>query len=314
MRLIKLTDEAKQKALEQFKSTLADYCGDADLTVKLKPDTLVTLEDVKKPTIFITVDAYSQMQELIAQSSKELAWHGVVTKIDHNYLINRILVYPQTVTSVTVDADETEYAKWLMQLNDDTINALRFQGHSHVGMGTSPSGRDTANWQHFLNLLKSDEFYIFCIGNKKGEYYWNIFDMAQNIIFENKDITTCVIDSLGQQIKSWASENIEKYIKDTTPNTQYHRGTVNCSSRVRTTTKKESPFKQFVPKALQDLDVDYEPDFDIYYSDTFVEGFKYSVTWGCYILEGDLCRAKYPMPKVSNKKKETKQTKKGAKK
>lgn len=321
MKPIKLTEEAKREALARFQKSMEDYTGDCDLTVKITADSLIAdFDKIEKPTVYLTSEAYIQINLLVAQSSNELAWHGVVEKVNNDYLISRILVYPQTVTGVTVDANEEEYAKWLMTLNDDVINHLRFQGHSHVNMATSPSGRDTGNWQKFLNILKKDEFYIFCIANKKGEFYWNIFDIEKNIIFENKDITMCVVDNAGNNLKVWATESIEKYIK-APPKTGYLYQqqviTPHSFTEIDDTFKcTRKPFSDAIPPELLARGVSYEPDFDLYYADHYVPKFRYDNTWGCYTMEGEECRKQFGGQKPKGKpgrpkKKETVTSKKG---
>ena len=327
MKPIKLTEEAKRDALARFQKSMEDYTGDCDLTVKITADSLIAdFDKIAKPTVYLTAEAYIKMTLLISQSSNELAWHGTVEKINNDYLISNILVYPQTVTGNTVDANEEEYAKWLMTLNDNVINSMRFQGHSHVNMPTSPSGRDTGNWQKFLNILKKDEFYIFCIANKKGEFYWNIFDIEKNIIFENKDITMSVVDNAGNMLKTWATEAIEKYIKEDRPavsvihpaeptspfahsfnnNQPYYQQRIDAS---------KLPFADEVPDELLARGVAYEPDFDLYYADHYVPKFRYDITWGCYTLAGEEVRKIYGNKKSKKKpgrpKKETVTSKKG---
>ena len=114
MKPIKLTEEAKREALARFQKSMEEYTGDCDLTIKITADSLCTdFDKIVKPVVYLTTEAYLQINLLVNQSSNELAWHGVVEKINNDYLISRILVYPQTVTGTTVDADEEEYAKWL---------------------------------------------------------------------------------------------------------------------------------------------------------------------------------------------------------
>ena len=126
MKPIKLTEDARQAALTNFQQMLANYTGDSDLTIKITTESLLNYDTIVKPKVYVTTDAYMQMMLLIQQCSKEIAWHGVVTKTEHDYLITKVLTYPQIVTGTTVDADEEAYAKWLMHLNNDTINNLRF--------------------------------------------------------------------------------------------------------------------------------------------------------------------------------------------
>lgn len=301
MKPIVLTQEAKDNALAIFQKLLNEATGDNDLKINITTDTLLKEQGVEKPTVFITTTAYIKMMSLIKASDKELAWYGTVSKVLHNYLIEDIFVYPQTVTASTVDADETKHAKWLMELPDETINKLRFQGHSHVTMSASPSGRDTTNWQKFANLLKPGEFYILCIGNKRGEFYWNIYDTAINVFFENKDITTEVVDDKGNSINGWADESIKKYIVSERPTTVYagFRNDTKPSYTLvpENTVSFENDLRKkalaIVPTQYKG-DIDYEVESDMYYSElTAVPGFTYNGLFGCYMMSGKTFREKY---------------------
>ena len=313
MKPIILTDEAKANALELFKKLLNEAAGSVDLKINITTDTLLQQQGVEKPTVFVTTNAYLKMITLINNSDKELAWYGTVSKVLHNYLIEDIYVYPQTVTAATVDADEEKCAKWFMELPDDVINRLRFQGHSHVNMSVTPSGRDTGNWQQFANLLKPNEFYILCIGNKRGEFYWNIYDRSINVYFENKDISMCVIDDQGNSIKEWAQDSVKKYIEEHKPTTvtpcyktMYESQTFNghqyAMEPEKKPEKKPKTAKDYgalrkgmaaIPARLKNK-VDYELETDMYYCDENPPaGFHYSGMWGCYIMTGEDFRDKY---------------------
>lgn len=327
MKPIVLTQEAKDNALEIFKNLLNNLDANADLKINITTDTLLLQQGVEKPTIYVLASAYVKMMSLIKSSNKELAWYGVATRVNNNYFIEDILVYPQSVTTATVDADEAKCAKWFMELPDEVINNLKFQGHSHVGMTASPSGRDTNNWQQFANLLKPEEFMILCIGNNKGDFYWNIYDKAINIFFENKDITMVVVDDKGNSIDTWAKESINKYIIEEKPNytasyvtsstsgvragfvTKSYNNTQiqipDHSSHIaeddgpKPRTKSENStydkMIKFIPANLKE-DVDYDVESDVYF--TYIAnqpGFYYSSLYACYICQGDRFRRIHPM-------------------
>lgn len=307
MKPIVLTEEAKKNALEIFKKMLNETT-DGDLKINITTETLLLKQGIEKPTVFITTTAYNKMLALINSSDKELAWHGTVSRVLHNYLIEDIFVYPQTVTAATVDADEEKYAKWLMELDDDVINNLRFQGHSHVNMSASPSGRDTTNWQKFANILKPGEFYILCIGNKRNEFYWNIYDTACNVYFENKDIEYCVIDEKGNSIKAWASDCIDKYITTqsfTMPSTTPRAGFNKTASNEHTPVKSSLHWLPDIPDtktrvALEAIPedfkgiIEYESVSDIYYTeDPTLPGFYFNTLYGCYTIAGYKFREMY---------------------
>lgn len=336
MKPIQLTDEAKANALEIFKRLLEEQKG-TDLDIKITSDTLLTQQNIKKPVVFVTAQAYTKMMTLINESNKELAWHGVATRVADDYLIEDILVYPQTVTSATVDADEEAYAKWLMALPDDVLNHLRFQGHSHVKMGASPSGRDTGNWEKFVDLIEPNDFYLFCIGNQSANFYWTIYDKKLNVQFENKDITFVIIDEKGNSISDWCSDMITKYIKDEPKITRADFTKTNTltggtkdtttltTSSVKYTAKgvlvnKPNVYEEamnYVPPELHGV-VEYDIEADVYFIEdpTMIQtvkdipdGFHFSNLFDCYICHGRLFRDIHS--KDASKKKNKTNSKKG---
>lgn len=333
MKPIVLTQEAKDNALEMFKKLLNNADCNSDLKINITTETLLIEQGIKKPTVFVLASAYIKMMSLIKGSNKELAWYGIATRVNNNYFIEDILVYPQTVTTATVDADEEKCAKWFMELPDDVINNLKFQGHSHVGMAASPSGRDTNNWLQFANLLKPTEFMILCIGNNKGDFYWNIYDKAINVYFENKDITMVIVDDKGNSIFDWAKDSIDKYIIEEKPY-QYTTPSYNSNNSsfkkspaqlVMKDSMLETPVNTTADNTLYDRmckyipadlaeDVDYEAETDIYFTYiTNLPHFYYSSLYACYICHGHRFRELHPLQEkrpVGRPKKENKKTSK----
>jgi hypothetical protein len=152
-------------------------------------------QDIPDISVQITPEAYIKMIKLVNGCDKEIAWHGYVHKEDNNYLIKDIVVYPQKITSVTVEADEQRYSDWL-QKQGEKLNTLRFQGHSHVNMGVTPSLTDTT---YFKDLLEQvNDYYIFIIVNKSHQINMRVYDKRQNVLFtevplkiklENEDLS-----------------------------------------------------------------------------------------------------------------------------
>lgn len=179
----------------------------------------------RKAKILFTPIAWTKMIRLVMDFDKEVAWHGVARRGDDpekdEYIISDILVYPQKVTAAHVDMDPVEYAKWIMDNDEDErFSSIRMQGHSHVRMGTTPSGTDIQHQEDIVNMLNDDDFYIFMIWNKYMASTNKIFDLQKNILFEDSDITwgftgdnetiadfisdakKMVVDSVGTTVKS----------------------------------------------------------------------------------------------------------------
>lgn len=153
------------------------------------------------PQIILSIKAYLKMKKIIAEVDKECAWHGCVTREDDVYRIDDIEIYPQIVTGATVDADEEKYPLWIMQHTDEQINTMRFQGHSHVNMSTSPSGTDLAFYEDLTKQVK--DYYIFIIQNKKGEYNLRLVDKENNLLYED---LTYEIDYGVNGLDDWYKE------------------------------------------------------------------------------------------------------------
>ena len=203
---IKFTPELIDKMRQEFDAALssAKMVG-GEFTFKK------TLSNVDaKATLRFTDHAFLKMFTLVQAFDKEIAWHCVAdrTENENEYLISDVLVYPQTVTGVTVEMDTAEYAKWIengVLAGDERFFKLHAQGHSHVNMSTSPSGTDLQHQRGILEDLRPNGFYIFMIWNKRGEYTLWIYDLEKNIVFENKDITLEIGES-GDEFSAFLKE------------------------------------------------------------------------------------------------------------
>lgn len=202
---IKMTPECLEEVRKEFNEALSGgKFADGKISFT---KTIGSVE--RKATVFFTELAWMKMQTLIREFDKEVAWHGVATRGDDaskdEYYISDILVYPQEVTGATVNTNQVKYQTWLMNHDDDVFNNIRMQGHSHVNMGTTPSGVDTSLYERILEQLDDDMFYIFMIWNKKKEKTIKIYDLAKNTLFETSDVTVEVLDD---------GTGVEKFIKD----------------------------------------------------------------------------------------------------
>lgn len=172
------------KVFEELKDTVLT-CGKIDIPVDLyeKKENAVT--------IHFTEEAWKQMTALIDHFSSEVGWCGVVDREDEtHFAITKILVYPQTVTGVTVNTDQAEYSMWLMQQDD--FDNIHMQAHSHVNMAVSPSGTDITDQERMIDsrLLNpvDGDYFIFMIWNKSHNYYAKVVDFENNVVYEKEDI------------------------------------------------------------------------------------------------------------------------------
>lgn len=183
---------------------------------------------VKTTNLWFTETAWLKMRILIDWFDKEVGWHGVAYRQDGGYIITDILVYPQQSTSATVNTDRASYDEWLANLDDDTFKNLRFQGHSHVNMGTSPSGTDEKDQKEWLDMLGPDMFYIFVIANKKNSMYVKIYDLAENICYESSDVVVSVIPN-GHEVLEFLEES-KGMVKDKVYTPAVYSGTAKTQT------------------------------------------------------------------------------------
>lgn len=164
--------------------------------------------------------AYAKQLSLLQNCNSEIAWHGIVRANEDRtvFTIENILVYPQTVTSATVVTDETKYQQWKQLLNDDEYNSLRFQAHSHVNMGVTPSGVDRNLYDSMLQSLSNNSFYIFMILNKKTDAHIEIYDLQNNAFYGNSDV---VVTVEGIRIKQWYDAQYQAHVTAPAPVTTY---------------------------------------------------------------------------------------------
>jgi hypothetical protein len=207
MRLYKLLEDQLPKLIEDILKDLAK--GRQNITISLS--TLLHLPPpAEKPIIRISEHAQLKMQTLVKNCTKEIAWHGLVRIEDGKYIIEDILLYPQTVTASTVNATE-DYDAWLDALPDEQFNAIRMQGHSHVNMGVTPSVTDLEFYDTLVKHIRN--YYIFMIMNKRGDVTYNLYDKANNKIYEHNDITL-EYESTTPNYDAWYAEEYKANVKE----------------------------------------------------------------------------------------------------
>ena len=167
---------------------------------------------VKKAEVHFSREAYYKMNALVEECDKEIAWDGTVYRDEDNphiFYINDIIVYPQEVTGVTVATDDKLYLDWLNSLDDETFNHRRFNGHSHVRMGVTPSSTDTTYREQ--SMLNINDFFIFGIFNKTGAFNFQIYDIENNLIYDNADI---IFYTPEPDYSDWAKSVIKEKVSE----------------------------------------------------------------------------------------------------
>ena len=238
-RIIKYTEseinKIKTTALKDFKEYLSTLIVSNKGEIHFNKNYEIILPKIEnKIKFFITPKAYSKMLQYVIQSDIEIAWHGTIEHPNPDeYILTDVMLYPQTVTATTVTTDQEKYEEWLNALDDDIFNKIRFQGHSHVNMSTNPSGTDLNYYDDLTEALTRAEYYVFLIMNKSQNFYIEIRDLKNNVLYEKPDIEILVLDEDGNTLLKDIDEEITlnaekpKPIKYTYPNSQRYYGSEN---------------------------------------------------------------------------------------
>lgn len=211
-------EQVKQKLLEKYDTSTFMNTTKVELKVDVADilDEFIEQQNIVEPTICITTKAYIKMRLLVDKFDKEIGWYGIVNQmpgLESTYVIEDIVVYPQTVSGATCEQDEDRMFEFEMRLTTDQVNHKRFHGHSHVNMATSPSGVDENFYQELLSQVT--DYFIITVTNKRNEYTTRFYDVANNILYT--DVEIHLIDEDGNMMSNWYDEQIENNISKPTP-------------------------------------------------------------------------------------------------
>lgn len=146
-----------------------------------------------QPRVLISREAYLDTAILVDEVETEVGWLGLVSRQGNDFLIEKIFLLKQEVSSVTTELDAGAIAELTAMVIADggieAANKLRFWGHSHVNMGTTPSGQDEAQMAVFQD---SCEWFVRGIFNKGGRaeislFLWDIGIRIDDVPWEIYD-------------------------------------------------------------------------------------------------------------------------------
>lgn len=202
-------ERIREKLLEKYDSTLYMNTSTVRVELDIKEilETYIEEQQVAEPEVYITPDAYIKMRKLVDDNTTEIGWYGTVTQMPglNAFVIDDILVYPQTVTGVTCEQDDDRIFEFEMSLTTEQVNHKRFHGHSHVNMGVTPSGVDE---QFYTDLLTQvEDYFIIMVTNKKGDTYIRFYDVEHNIVYSNVPLNVLLVG--GVDLGKWYDQQKE---------------------------------------------------------------------------------------------------------
>lgn len=210
-------EQVRTKLLEKYDSTIYMNTSSVDIKIDVKEilEQYITDKQLEEPKVYITAEAYVKLRKLVDDTTTEIGWYGTVTKMpgfESVFVIDDILVYPQTVTGATCVQDDDRVFEFELNLSTDQVNRKRFHGHSHVSMGVTPSGVDEQFYQDILTQV--DDYFIVMITNKSGAYYTRFYDMQNNILYTG--IPVQVMLDNGIALEHWYDDATQNNIKEHT--------------------------------------------------------------------------------------------------
>ena len=210
-------EQVRTKLLEKYDSTTYMNTSSVDIKIDVKEilEQYIADKQLEEPKIYITTEAYVKLRKLVDDTTTEIGWYGTVTKMpgfESVYVIDDILVYPQTVTGATCVQDDDRVFEFELNLSTDQVNRKRFHGHSHVNMGVTPSGVDEQFYQDILTQV--EDYFIVMITNKTDNYYTRFYDMQNNILYTG--IPVQVMLDNGIALEHWYDDATQNNIKEHT--------------------------------------------------------------------------------------------------
>lgn len=191
------------------------------------------ITEEKPPVIIFSKKADRKMKYVVDKVPTEVGWMGTVEKtVDpitnvETYKITDIFVPYQHVAAATCEIKpkgREELAFKLMDSVEDEeegqklAESLLFWGHSHVNMGTSPSGQD----EKMVFDYKNREYFIRGIFNKQGSVTLDLFKFKDNVqwtglepVYEDEEPTEeekaeldkCIEENLEPKDSAWSSKS-----------------------------------------------------------------------------------------------------------
>ena len=192
MKPIVMTEEAEAKILnsffEKFKKEWENFKRNMNET-KFSFSADIVQPAKEKITILYTPQAYIRMMMLVDYFDSEVAWYGLVDKIDDKlYRVYDVKLCKQYVTGGKVDTEDEDTLAFFDSLTDEEIEHMHFQAHSHVKMSTQASGVDLQNQADVIQNMGKSGFYIFQIWNKNGDINTYLYDLDNNMFYDKKDV------------------------------------------------------------------------------------------------------------------------------
>lgn len=139
---------------------------------------VVLLQQAPTPVVFVSLVAYETMWHYVDLAEGEVGWLGLVREIPEGFLLEDMYLFEQEVSSTTTGNVVSGLAEVFDRIRREhpegirALSRLRFWGHSHVFMNTTPSLTDEEQMERFGERCP---WFIRGILNKLGRMEFTLF-------------------------------------------------------------------------------------------------------------------------------------------
>lgn len=153
--------------------------------------------------VLISREAYARMWHFVDIADDEVGWLGTVERLPNGgFLIEEVFLLDQEVSGASTEISEEGVALLAEELFTrpdglELVNKLRFWGHSHVMMGTSPSSQDDKQMDMFRD--NGCDWFIRAILNKRGRMEIDIYFFESGVMF--KDVPWIIYQPIDQTMR-----------------------------------------------------------------------------------------------------------------
>lgn len=166
------------------------------------------------PTTYFSLEAMEKMRIIVDACPEEVSWLGTVDAVEGDFMVTDIFLLEQEVGPAHTEMSTSGLEKLTLQLlqlpnGAELVNKLKFWGHSHVNMGTTPSSTD----RETVDLWEKNghDFMIRAIVNKSPRMQLSVFDFKLSLCFndspwevlaeENPELQKSVLDEMKEKVK-----------------------------------------------------------------------------------------------------------------
>jgi hypothetical protein len=142
------------------------------------------IELTTKASIRVSRKAFEDMRLFVGLCKEEIGWLGAVNREKYIFSIEEVFLLDQEVEGAEANITTNGLANLGAELmeRDDCArvwNSLRFWGHSHVRMSTTPSSQDETQYGKLIKAViepnSANNYFIRGILNKEGRMQFDIF-------------------------------------------------------------------------------------------------------------------------------------------